>query len=234
MIAVAVGIGIFTVQNAAMWTPLQRWYWGQYLNTEVFPTRASSPHGNYRLLAKVDRHGQQRMAVDSDVVPTRTLGRQLIPFALSPQTRQAGAVELVVDTVHYSSQQMHEMLAEWIYDHQSPDDLIRPAWMGALGVFVLGLVLAIPRDRARLHMLEHGRRLKGPQMVTVKEFNRWSKLHGHPVAEKVYAWAHDTNDPQKPRRHVTVLHIPPVNSALHAVRAAIIQEFRSGQSTEEA
>jgi hypothetical protein len=50
--------------------------------------------------------------------------------------------------------------------------------MGALGVFVLGLVLAIPRDRARLHMLEHGRRLKGPQMVTVEEFNRWSRADG--------------------------------------------------------
>ncbi len=48
LIAVAVGIGVFTVQMAAMWTPLQRWYWGQYLNTEVFPTRPSDPRGNYR------------------------------------------------------------------------------------------------------------------------------------------------------------------------------------------
>jgi len=69
-----VGVGIFTVQNGVMWTPLQRWYWGQYLNTEVFPTRASDPHGHYRLLAKVDRRGQQRMAVDADVVPTRLWG----------------------------------------------------------------------------------------------------------------------------------------------------------------
>jgi hypothetical protein len=57
LIAVAVDIGIWTYQMAAMWTPLQRWYWGQYLITEVFPTRASSPCGYYRLLAKVDRHG---------------------------------------------------------------------------------------------------------------------------------------------------------------------------------
>ncbi len=84
------------------------------------------------------------MAIDSDVVPTRQQTRQLIPFGLSPQARQAGATDLVVDTVHYSSQQMHQMLAEWVYDNQSPDDLIRPAWIGALGTFVLGLVLAIP------------------------------------------------------------------------------------------
>jgi hypothetical protein len=43
LIAVVAGIGIFTIQNGVMWTPLQRWYWGQYLNTEVFPTRATSP-----------------------------------------------------------------------------------------------------------------------------------------------------------------------------------------------
>ena len=79
-----------------------------------------------------------------------------------------------MDTVHYGSAQMHQMLSEWIYEGQSPDDLIRPAWFGALGIFVLGLVMAIPRDRARVRMLEHGRRLKGPQMVTVKEFNQWS------------------------------------------------------------
>jgi len=70
------------------------------------------------------------------------------------------------------------MLAEWIYEGQTPDDLIRPAWVGALGIFVLGLVMAIPRDRARVRMLEHGRRLKGPQMVTVKEFNQWSAANG--------------------------------------------------------
>ena len=52
-------------------------------------------------------------------------------------------------------------------------------------------------------------------------------LHGHLVASKVYAWAHDTDDPEKPRRHVTVLHSHPITSARDAVRAAIVQEFRT-------
>jgi hypothetical protein len=59
------------------------------------------------------------------------------------------------------------------------------------------------------------------------------ELRGHPKAPKVYAWAHDTDDPKKPRRHVTVLHIAPVTSAVLAVRAAIIQEFRNAEATEE-
>jgi hypothetical protein len=60
------------------------------------------------------------------------------------------------------------------------------------------------------------------------------ELIGHPKAPKVYAWAHDTDDPKKPRRHITVLHIPPVTSPLLAVRAAIVQEFRSRESEAEA
>ena len=52
-------------------------------------------------------------------------------------------------------------------------------------------------------------------------------LIGHATAGKVYAWAHDTDDPAKPRRHVTVLHSHPITSARDAVRAAIVQEFRT-------
>lgn len=58
--------------------------------------------------------------------------------------------------------------------------------------------------------------------------------HGHPKAHKVYAWAHHTDGPESPKRHVTVLHIGPVTSTVTAVRAAIVQEFRSldGTATE--
>lgn len=59
------------------------------------------------------------------------------------------------------------------------------------------------------------------------------ELHGHPKAPKVYAWAHDTGHPNKPRRHVTVLHIHPITSAREAVRAAIVQEFRNLESEPE-
>jgi len=51
-------------------------------------------------------------------------------------------------------------------------------------------------------------------------------LSGHPKTDKVYAWIHETDDPANPKRHVTVLHIPPVVSPQTAVQAAIVQEFR--------
>jgi len=52
-------------------------------------------------------------------------------------------------------------------------------------------------------------------------------LKGHPTAFRVYAWSHDTDDPENPKRHVAVLHAHPIKSAQDAVRAAIVQEFRN-------
>jgi hypothetical protein len=59
------------------------------------------------------------------------------------------------------------------------------------------------------------------------------ELRGHPKATHAYAWAHETDNPETPIRHVTVLKIPPVVSPVTAVRAAIAQEFKLG-TTEEA
>jgi hypothetical protein len=52
------------------------------------------------------------------------------------------------------------------------------------------------------------------------------EIRGHDKASRVYAWAHDTDNPKRPKRHVAVLHIPPVVSPETAVRAAIVQEHR--------
>ena len=59
------------------------------------------------------------------------------------------------------------------------------------------------------------------------------ELHGHPKAQRIYAWAHHTDDPKKSKRHVTVLHIEPITSAVLAVRAAIVQEYKDLGTAEE-
>lgn len=55
-------------------------------------------------------------------------------------------------------------------------------------------------------------------------------LHDHPKANRVYAWSHETDDAEKPKRHVTVLHVPPVTSPVLAVRASMIQDYRNEQN----
>ena len=58
------------------------------------------------------------------------------------------------------------------------------------------------------------------------------ELQGHPMASRAYAWTHDTDDPEHPKRHVTVLNIHPITSPLSAVQAAIVQEFRNSAPEE--
>lgn len=54
-------------------------------------------------------------------------------------------------------------------------------------------------------------------------------LHEHPKADRCYAWSTTLQNGKD--RVVTVLHVPPVDSPQAAVRAAIVQEFRT--STKE-
>ena len=48
------------------------------------------------------------------------------------------------------------------------------------------------------------------------------ELHNHPSAKRLYAWAHETDNPDKPIRHVTILHMGPVDSAPKAVQISIL------------
>jgi hypothetical protein len=92
-----------------------------------------------------------------------------------------------------------------------------------------------------IHKL-HGVRSKHVETVSMKETFRgktvWDgfvevfELYVHPKAPKVNAWAHETDDPKKPVRHVTVLHVEPVTSPKLAVRAFIVQEYRNAEAAE--
>ena len=155
-LAGAAGIVTWAFLYGEVFTPLQRYYWNDYLNTEMF----QGTRGNYWLLDVVDRRGEHRLAIDSDVAPAAIHGRQLVPFVLSAQARHSGASDLAVDTVHYGSAQMHQVLATSIYDGRSVIELSRPAWGVGLGVFAFCIFLLV-RYRNGRRGLEGGRSLKG-------------------------------------------------------------------------
>jgi hypothetical protein len=88
----------------------------------------------------------------------------------------------------------------------------------------------------------HGVESKHVESVLIKETFRgrtvWDgvvevfELVEHPSATRLYAWSHATDDPANPKRHVTVLHSDLISSPLLAVRAAIVQEFKSNVPAE--
>jgi hypothetical protein len=59
------------------------------------------------------------------------------------------------------------------------------------------------------------------------------KLAEHPKASHVYAWSHETNDPESPKQHITVLQIPPATTPLKAVQVAIAGMFREQEANAE-
>lgn len=48
-------------------------------------------------------------------------------------------------------------------------------------------------------------------------------IRGHPLATKCFAWAYQTDNG---RRFMAVLEVPPVDSPLNAVRAAIVSDAK--------
>jgi hypothetical protein len=83
----------------------------------------------------------------------------------------------------------------------------------------------------------HGVESKHVESVSVKEEFQgktvWEgvvevfELIGHPKASRLYAWSHDANGSKK--RHVTVLHLAPIDSPQAAVRASIARDYRLGE-----
>jgi hypothetical protein len=51
-------------------------------------------------------------------------------------------------------------------------------------------------------------------------------LIGHPKAKRCYGWSHPDGDDNTGERFVTVLEIPPVNSAEVAVKISIVADLK--------
>jgi len=174
VLALSVVLGIWAYMNAEVCSPLQRYYWDEYLNTEMF----QGAWNEYVILETVDRRGERRIAIESDLVPVLKNGRRLLPFVLSNEARQEGRVNLIVATVHYGRAQMNLLLRQAVYNGLSVAEFSSPAWAGGLFVLVGGMLWSFRRRGSRRILQEDGRRLKGPQIVEVKEFNKWSGADG--------------------------------------------------------
>jgi hypothetical protein len=157
-----------------VWTPLQRHYITAYVGTPV--AGAFRTDGWYTLLMAVTRKGT-RMALDNEVEPFVTEKGEST-FTLTEDAIKVGDSKLEWQRARYDNVKLHEFLSHWIYNDQSLTDLAKPALWGGLGVLLVGLVVAIPMDSARKRIRKHGRRLKGPELVTARAFNRRNRSDG--------------------------------------------------------
>jgi hypothetical protein len=99
-------------------------------------------------------------------------------FALSELARQAGSGRLVWRDLVYDHARLHTQLRVWIYANQTLTDLARSSLITVIVVLIGGLVIAVPKDVQLARSRRHGRRLKGPELMSVPQFNRRTRANG--------------------------------------------------------
>jgi len=174
--ALLAAVAVQAYQIAFSWTPLQRWYLSAYVKSGVIGGLGVTATGHYRLLQVIDRRGSNRLALDEELRPaTSATG---LPFMLTETAARIGDRQLVWQTVSYGHAPLHAFLHHWIYRDQTAWAFGSPAIWGGGVALALGLLLAIPHDVARAHDRRQGRRLKGPELVSVARFNRRLRADG--------------------------------------------------------
>lgn len=167
---------ICAYRYAYVLTPLQQFYLKTYIRSGLRSEINLSKTDRYVLLNVVDRKGS-RLALDEEVIPVTTASGETT-FALTNEAVRMGDRLLLFQQGQYDNARLHAFLGHWIYRDQTFIDFLRPGLWGGLGVFFVGLLVAIPRDAARARARKEGRRLKGPELVTVREFNRRNRSDG--------------------------------------------------------
>jgi Type IV secretion-system coupling protein DNA-binding domain len=163
------GLAMGIYQHERTWTPLQRWYLSAYLRSAIAKGLAFES-ARYELLYVVHRN-ETRLAFDADVEPVTTASGEP-SFALSEVAYAAGVRRLHWRGGQYRHDRIHDLLRIAIYEDQTLAVLARPALWTALAVVLAGLGVVVHQNAKDARERRHGRRLKGPELVTVGRFNR--------------------------------------------------------------
>lgn len=131
-----------------------------------------------RVLYTVDRSGREHPTVPAEVVDLdrRTVRAGMVPLGLSDAALKRGAVKLIYPSIQVNHENLERFFAEWVYQGRTLGDIFRPGFYLGFGVMLIGLCFAWPQDIKAQEVLEHGRRVRGPEMPTRYEFN---KKRGH-------------------------------------------------------
>jgi type IV secretory pathway TraG/TraD family ATPase VirD4 len=204
LIALVSGMGMWWVRQALAWTPLQQFYLSAYVRSALASSLAIQT-GRYRLLLIESRRGS-RLAIDEEVVPVSTSSGEM-NFALSGLARQAGSGRLVWRDIVVNHRRLHTDLEVWVYRNQTLFDLARPSLITVLAILIVGLLIAIPKDVQWSRSRRHGRRLKGPELVSIRRFNRRTRANGVSFL-------------QTPRRLAKVLGLQPALAIPRAIESS--------------
>lgn len=162
-------------------TPLQRYYLPLYERTSVIGAFSKTHRSNYRVLFVAGHGLAARPAQNADVALGRTPepdGKSL-PLALSSVAQQSGLSFLFRGQQRsFNDAALGSFLKDIVYGGASLLAFFRPPFIGGAAVFLIALPFAVWKDVERQKQLRYGRRLKGPEMLTPRRFNRIVKGDG--------------------------------------------------------
>ena len=171
LVALVVTLVLVRVRYESVSLPLQRHYLSAYVRSGML-SWLGLKSGSYRLLSVTERNGHSVVVLDDWLTPSGQGG-----FALLPGLAKLGISQPEWREYH-GHKEIHMALGGLVYrDHYFRRLVLGPALIG-LGVLIAGLFFAVPKDRARARLRRDGRRLKGPELVTVADFNRRNGADG--------------------------------------------------------
>jgi len=159
--------------------PLQQAYISDYIRSEV--GAAIHIRGTYRLVYLGGRKARPRLAFPVDFEPGKmTLpSGKVAPFALSELAQAQGySFPFRGPAEKLADASVYRWLRYAIFGGKSLLSVLTISLIEGGVCFVAMLWFAVPRDIQRYKSMKYGRVLRGPIMLTPKEFNRTQKGDG--------------------------------------------------------
>jgi hypothetical protein len=172
--ATLVFAGMMTIQYERSWTAADGLYWKDYLKSGVRGQTSARSVSKYTLLEGMTAKGQG-LFLKGDQVEAVTdpdgqqAGKQ--GWRLTEAGAKLGIAKLQWVTGTFNDRALHRLLGSVVYADVEGWEFYRVPVYTALAFFVLMLFVAVPRDRKRRMVWKHGRRLRGPELVTTSELN---------------------------------------------------------------
>jgi hypothetical protein len=188
---VATGLLTYVHYRFAL-SPLEQYYLPYYLRTET--AGYMHPTSAYQLVYITDGKSRSRIALDADVQPGETpqFSGKALPFAISKQAATAGFRYIMREpTRPYQNKTLQAWIAHWIYGDVALSSLFSTPFYWGILVLVLQLPFSIHKDIQRRKELRYGRRLKGPILVSPRQFTNAVAGNGIGIT---------TNDDKRPMR----------------------------------
>ena len=158
------------LQYAREWSEAERIYFTDYLRSGIRGGVWAGAHRRYVLLNGVTAKGEARLLLDDEAERVKDVDGKP-GHRLTEEGIRQGLVRLEWQAAEYNDRGLHGVLRRWIYRNGNLWSYAAKPFYGSLALFVLGLFVAVPKDRARRMILKHGRHLKGPERVETAEFN---------------------------------------------------------------